>query len=222
MLRGAANTPEHTSIETGTLLRMRCQFIILRATLLRKEQNMKRATLMAVVVGLLLALTAGVAVAREINGTSRSETLRGTSNADTISGRGGNDVIRGRAGNDELKGGDGKDRVYGMGGNDKVAGDFGDDPILRGGPGNDTVVGRAGSDRMTGDAGDDTIRAVNDTKQDFINCGEDADGQDVDTAYVNGQDVVDSQQASLITTTVGVSCEVLFVDGIRIPQVNIP
>jgi hypothetical protein len=70
---------------------------------------------------------------------------------------------------------------------------------------------------MTGDTGDDTIRAVGDTRQDFINCGEDADGQDVDTAYFNGQDLVDSQQASLIMTTTGLSCEVLFVDGIRIP-----
>jgi Ca2+-binding RTX toxin-like protein len=183
---------------------------------------MKRATLMAVVVGLLLALTAGVALARDITGTSSSETLRGTDNADTISGRGGNDKISGRGGNDELRGNDGTDRVYGMAGNDNVAGGFGNELILRGGPGDDTVRGNAGSDRMTGDTGDDTIRAVGDTKQDFINCGEDADGQDVDTAYVNGQDTVDSQQASLITTTVGLSCEVLFVEGLRIPQVPVP
>ena len=75
---------------------------------------------------------------------------------------------------------------------------------------------------MLGDGGDDTIRAVGDTKQDFVNCGEDADGTDSDTAYVNGQDVVDSQRARLITTTTGLSCEILFVDGIRIPSVNTP
>lgn len=102
-----------------------------------------------------------------------------------------------------------------MCGNDRVSGGFGDEPALRGGPDNDTVKGNLGSDRMLG--GDDTLSAVGDTKQDFVNCGEDSDGQDVDTAYVNGQDTVDSQQASLITTTTGLSCEVLFVEGIRIP-----
>ena len=75
--------------------------------------------------------------------------------------------------------------------------------------------------RMTGDAGDDTIRAVGDTKEDFINCGEDADGQDVDTAYINSQDAVDEQNPPFVTT-VGLSCEALFVDGIRVPQVNTP
>ncbi len=183
---------------------------------------MKRVTLMTIVVGLLLALTAGVAVAREINGTDRSDEIAGTDNADEIRGLDGNDEIRARDGNDDAYGSDDNDRVYGMDGNDYVSGGFGDDPFLKGGSGNDTVVGNAGSDRMSGGTGDDTLRAVNDTRQDFVNCGEDAGGGDVDTAYVNGQDTVDSQQASLITTTTGLSCEILFVDGIRIPQVNTP
>lgn len=183
---------------------------------------MKRGTLLAVLMGLLLTLAAGVAVAKTIEGTSDPDRLSGTSNADTITGKGGADVISGREGGDDLNGNQGDDRVYGNEGADKVVGSFGDDKILRGNSGDDTVVGQAGSDRLTGDTGDDTLRTVGDTKQDFVNCGEDPDGRDVDTAYVNGQDTVDSQNASLITTTTGLSCEILFVDGLRIPQVNTP
>lgn len=64
----------------------------------------------------------------------------------------------------------------------------------------------------------DTLFAEGDAKADSINCGDDASGDDVDTAHVNGQDTVDSQDASLITTTTGLSCEMLFVDGVAIPQ----
>ena len=179
---------------------------------------MKRATLLTMMVALVLALTAGVAVAKTIKGTNGSDTLRGTNAADTITGRGGADEIYGRGGADTLKGNDAADRVYGMDGNDTLIGGFGNDPALRGGAGNDDITGSLGSDRLLGDTGDDTLNTVGDTKQDFVNCGEDADGMDVDTANVNGQDTVDTQQASLITTTTGLSCEVLFVDGIRIPQ----
>ena len=180
---------------------------------------MRRATLLTLVVALMVALTAGVAVAKNINGTNGPNTLRGTNAADTINGRGGADEIYGRDGMDTLKGNDAADRVYGMEGNDAISGGFGNDPALRGGAGNDDIDGNIGSDTVTGDAGDDTIRTVGDISSDKVNCGEDADGQDVDTAFVGSNDLVDGQQASTIVTTTLLSCELLFVDGVQVPQV---
>ncbi len=190
---------------------------------------MRRATLLAVSVALILALTAGVAVARTIIGGDGPNKIFGSNQDDFIQGRLGNDTIRalagnddvyGNEGNDELYGNDQADKIFGGVGSDKIFGGFGDDPALRGGTGNDAINGQLGSDRLTGDQGDDTITAAGDTRQDFVNCGEDPDGTDIDTAFVNGQDTVDTQQASLITTTTVLSCERLFVDGVRIPQVD--
>ena len=49
--------------------------------------------------------------------------------------------------------------------------------------------------------------------------GRDADGRDIDTAHVGGNDMVDGQQASLLVTTTVLSCEIVFVDGVRVPRV---
>ncbi len=67
-----------------------------------------------------------------------------------------------------------------------------------------------------GDAGDDFIKMVGDTDQDFVNCGEDADGTDVDRAEVSGNDLVDGTSAGALTTTAGLSCEVVVVDGVPV------
>ena len=192
---------------------------VLRHVRHKESASMRRATLLTMMVALVLALTAGVAVAQTINGTNGPNTLRGTNAADTINGRGGADEIYGRDGADMLKGNDAADRVYGMDGSDVISGGFGNDPALRGGAGNNEIEGNIGSDAVTGDAGDDTIRTVGDTSSDKVNCGEDADGQDVDTANVGSNDLMDGQQASTIVTTTGLSCELLFVDGIQIPQI---
>lgn len=156
---------------------------------------MRRATLLTMVAALMLALTAGVAVAKVIDGTKGNDKLVGTSRADTLNGFAGND------------------KLYGKGGNDTLKGYIGDDPVLRGAAGDDTILGGIGSDRSFGDAGDDTIRTVGDTQVDFVNCG-----ADVDFAEVSGNDVVDGTAASALTTTTLTSCEQITVDGIPVPN----
>lgn len=109
---------------------------------------MKRTALLAVVVGLLLALTAGVAVAQNFEGTRGDDTIRGTAQEDTITGLGGDDRlfgfgkkdnIKGNAGNDRIDGGQGNDIMSGAGGNDVIrAGDGLRDRIFCG-PGRDVV-----------------------------------------------------------------------------------
>ncbi len=66
---------------------------------------------------------------------------------------------------------------------------------MRGGAGNDRILGAVGADRAYGDAGDDFIKMVGDAQQDFVNCGEDADGADVDRAEVSGNDLIDGTTA---------------------------
>lgn len=161
---------------------------------------MRRVTLLTLAAALLVALTAGVAAAKVISGTTGDDKLVGTNRADT------------------LRGFDGDDRLYGRGGDDTLKGYIGDDFPLRGAKGDDTIVGGLGADRSYGQGGSDTIRTVGDAQRDYISCGEDADGQDIDTADVSGNDVVDGTLAGALTTTTVTSCEVIFVDGIRIPQ----
>ena len=161
---------------------------------------MRRATLLALVAALTVALTAGVAVAETFDGTKGNDKLVGTSRADTLNGFAGND------------------KLYGKGGNDTLKGYIGNDAPMRGAAGEDTILGGVGRDSGYGDAGDDFIKMVGDTDQDFVNCGEDADGMDVDRAEVSGNDLVDGTAAGALTTTLGLSCEVVVVDGVPVPQ----
>lgn len=162
---------------------------------------MKRTTILALAMALILALVAGTAVAQTFTGTKGPDKLIGTDKADTMIG------------------GDGADRIYGRGGPDSIRGDYGSDPVLRGRDGNDKISGGVGADSAFGDTGNDTIRMVRDPQSDFVNCGDDASGTDIDTAYVSGNDAVDGVTAGGLTTTTGLSCERLFVDGVQIPQI---
>ncbi len=147
-----------------------------------------------------MALTAGVAVAKTVDGTKGNDKLVGTSRADTLNGFAGND------------------KLYGRGGNDTLKGYIGNDAPMRGSAGEDTILGGLGRDSGYGGTGDDFIKMVGDTDQDFVNCGEDADGADVDRAEVSGNDLVDGTTAGALTTTLGLSCEVVVVDGVPVPQ----
>ena len=92
---------------------------------------MKRFGLVLVVGALLLALSAGVALAvfevceNDCVGTRGDEAgqdtligdnsdneMIGKSAADQLDGRGGDDTLRGQSGNDTLVGGDGNDEIY--------------------------------------------------------------------------------------------------------------
>jgi Ca2+-binding RTX toxin-like protein len=105
---------------------------------------MRKMVVLLAVVGAIIALTAGAALAV-------------TKNA----GR-GNDTVVGTDGPDKLYGGSGEDKVYGYGGGDHVSGGSGNDPALVGGPGRDSI---------SGGPGNDTVYAT-DGYQDYIDCGD--------------------------------------------------
>ena len=97
-----------------------------------------RAPLLLVLGLLAVLLSASLADARTISGTSTANRLIGTGSADTIQGLSGADKLYGLAGADML---------YGNGGND----------VLVGGSGRDTLSGGAGADRLFGGGGPDKI-----------------------------------------------------------------
>jgi hypothetical protein len=146
---------------------------------------MKRATLLAVLMALTVALSAGVALAlndidcpnRSGNrclGTNGNDLMTGTKNADEISGRLGNDTIRGQQSGDRLGGDIGKDTLYG-----KVGGDN-----IKGGPGADYLDGGAGNDRLAGGADGDP---------DEFYCD-----KGTDTAVIEVGDLVQSKAGGLV------------------------
>ncbi len=156
---------------------------------------MKRVGLLALVVGLLMALTAGVAVAATINGTSGDDTLRGTEEADEITGFRGDDSISGRQGDDRIMAGPGNDEVFGD----------------RGG---DTIKGRTGADELQGGRGNDDISAGNDMQTDFVFCG-----RGTDVARIQVDDLVDGEvsgESLLNGVNTVTSCETIFVNGIEV------
>src|SRR5918998_90288 len=93
--------------------------------------KVRRATILTLVAALLLAVTAGVAVAKDIRGTNGPDILAGTNNADKISALSGKDEVRGLRGPDVLNGGTGPDLLQGNRGDDTI----------KGAPGDDTVIG---------------------------------------------------------------------------------
>jgi Ca2+-binding RTX toxin-like protein len=175
----------------------------------------KKMTTMAMLGVLILALSAGAALAAGITcsggpcvGTSADDVIDGSEVRDRINARGGDDNADGRAGSDEVVGDagndtllgdgantgdtDGNDSVFGQLGNDRLGGRGGSD-LLDGGFGFDTIDARelnpasTGVDTVRGDIGGDTIRAV-DGKRDNIDCGAGTD----DVFFDAGVDVVSS------------------------------
>ena len=130
---------------------------------------MKRTTLFAVLLTLLLALTAGAAWAVERNvihcpnrangtcvGTFNPDDMRGTAGADEMAARAGSDILRGFSGGDDLSGDSGKDFLYG----------------IRNG---DTIKGNTGADLLYGQGGDDRLFGGRDGDPDEFYCGPGSD-----------------------------------------------
>ena len=100
---------------------------------------------------------------------------------DVLGGQGaGNDIMFAGAGNDFANGGNGADTIFGMNGDD----------VILGGNGNDVIFGLWGNDDITTGHGND-----------WVDCGEDANGQDQDIVrvtqgsdfWVNCETVLDQQ-----------------------------
>ena len=130
----------------------------------------RRALLVIATMGLLggvLLLGGGVALADTIDGTSGADDLIGTDKDDVIHGSGGKDYISGLGGPDVLYAGAGNDTVVGRDGNDRV-------------------YGNTGSDMLFGEEGNDTINSAGDRQSDVVKCGQ----GDADRAYVDRIDRV--------------------------------
>ncbi len=143
---------------------------------------MRQTLYIATVMGAMLLLAAGAAVAgpRVINGTQGDDTLRGTRSADTINGKGGADRIFGKVGRDEIDGGIGADKIDGGRGND----------IINGGSGKDRITGGSGRDVIEGGPGGDRIN-VADGEFDSVSCGTGNDTVIVDEVDLGNQSFED-------------------------------
>jgi Ca2+-binding RTX toxin-like protein len=146
------------------------------------------------VLALALVLSGGIAMAKFVActggpcvGTNSSDSISGLNSVsvpDTISGLGARDEIATNAGSDFADGGAGDDAIHGQQGDDR----------LFGGSGKDFIDGGRGIDTIRAGVGNDSINAVEPTglpaEADDVDCGEDANGQDVDTAFVDRLDRV--------------------------------
>ena len=137
---------------------------------------MRRSVLALALMGVVLLLLAGTALARNIScnsnpcvGTNRSDTMRGTSDRDNMAGRGGNDEMFGGGNSDTMRGGDGADIMRGESGRDRMYGDSGND-TMNGGPYGDRIFAGAGADSVVGENGADHID-IADGVQDSVRCG---------------------------------------------------
>ena len=132
-----------------------------------------RIVVTIVVVGLMMTLFVGVALAKDISCTGGL--CKGTNGDDELIGTVLPDVMYGRDGIDFLAGQGGKDKLYGGGKHDFLIGGTGDDKMY-GGKGSDTlnsVDSEAGSGASISGA-------------DYVNCGPGSQ----DEAYVDPSDTV--------------------------------
>ncbi|HET7478272.1 MAG TPA: hypothetical protein VFJ72_02025 [Rubrobacteraceae bacterium] len=120
-------------------------------------------TILLLVMGLMLALGAGVALAgvgSVFVGTSQNDRLLGTRGDDNINALQGDDFVNARGGDDVVDGGANHDRLQGWTGNDRLIGGTGQD-VLLGGFGNDIIDARdnGGQDDINCGPGRDTLLA---------------------------------------------------------------
>src|SRR5215211_6352886 len=127
----------------------------------------RRALLIMATMGLAVLLLGGVALAKEVTGTSGADDLVGTDKDDVIHASGGADYVSGLAAPDLLYAGAGNDTVVGREGNDRI-------------------YGNGGSDVLFGNQSNDTINSEGDQARDVVKCGI---GKN-DTAYVDKIDSV--------------------------------
>lgn len=160
---------------------------------------MRRMVMMLGVVALMVALSAGSALAKNVScpndgnagdgkciGTNVGDGMFGTSLADNMYGLGGADLMYGYGsadflygGNetgfgDKILGGAANDRVAGQGGNDALYGGSENDRVL-GGLGNDLIVGGPGNDTLNGGPDSDQVNAQDGQKDTIVLCGNEND-----------------------------------------------
>jgi serralysin len=127
-----------------------------------KEEAMKRVSLMFVLVGVMVVLSAGVATAAVKYGSNGRDFFIGTNGEDTFYGKGGSDGLFGRGDDDVLYGNEGNDFIFGGSfryeeifdgrrmvpdGEDRLYGGSGDDCMFAGSE-DDVIYGGTGNDEM--------------------------------------------------------------------------
>jgi Ca2+-binding RTX toxin-like protein len=127
---------------------------------IRGGKRVRRATLATVVGALLMALSAGAALAATI--VCGGGLCEGTEQSDRIVGSGERDVILAGAGNDTVEDGGGDDEFYG-------------------GRGNDTINAGEGKDLVRGGRGSDRLLTAGDGEEDTLYCGPGFDEFDADS-----------------------------------------
>jgi Ca2+-binding RTX toxin-like protein len=164
----------------------------------------RRSVFAFALMGVVLLLLAGTALARNIScnnnpcvGTNRSDTMRGTNDRDNMAGRGGNDQMFGGGNGDTMRGGTGADIMRGESGRDRIYGDA-DNDTINGGPFGDRIVAGTGTDSVVGENGADRID-IADGVQDSVDCG-----NGTDTLIYDPQDLTAFPLDQFIRAT---SCE---------------
>ena len=111
---------------------------------------MKRAAIFLTLIGLMVVVFGGVALAAVIKGNDRANYLVGTSRDDAIYGYGGADRIHARAGDDALRLGGGKDKGHGERGDDFINSVDGTEDFVSCGPGSDRARANPGDNVAEG------------------------------------------------------------------------
>jgi Ca2+-binding RTX toxin-like protein len=112
--------------------------------------EVKRAAIFLALVGVMVFVFAGVALAALIEGDDGANTLVGTPKGDAIYGYGGADRIEGRGGGDALRLGGGSDEGYGERGDDYIRAVDGTEDAIFCGPGSDRARANPGDNVAEG------------------------------------------------------------------------
>jgi Ca2+-binding RTX toxin-like protein len=183
---------------------------------------LRKATLLAALVAVMIVGAAGVAWAVTDYGNNGDNKIVGTDGQDQLFGAGGDDTIRGLEDDDLIYGGFGEDSLWGGLGDDGIeegpgqadaqavqaacvpnqgqgtlpeGGLFGGNgpDTLYGGNGDDCLVGGLGGDILKGGDGDDTLNGEGDDGvEDLIICG-----NGTDTVIAGANDVIDPETCEL-------------------------
>ena len=174
------------------------------------ERKMRRTTLIVVVGGLLVALTAGAAIALnqiscssfsqnpltpECSGTPQEDFIEGRDARDIIYAKGGDDDVNARYGGDDVYGGVGRDEIEGGGHRPEGVLHCEDLDRLYGGDGDDVLKDRHASrdhDELRGGDGNDLLDSYDTDMQDILVCGPGSD----DTAIFDVDSVAGSDSVS--------------------------
>ena len=141
----------------------------------------------------------------KITGNALNNTILGSKSSDKLYGNAGDDFLSGDTGNDKLYGGAGNDSLLGGDGKDTLSGGAGAD-TLAGGQGNDSLIGGEDSDLFVYSKGNDTI-------SDYSTSDKISLGAAINSAALDGTNVVFQIGKGKLTVVEGKGKEFIFLDA---------